>query len=140
MKRIITAFGLAILISLAVVPALGSISTVFAQEDTTVKPPAIPCSKFAPCITEKTQKEGGRSIRTYITEKWASGFFKAFLGIAGVAAVIFIIVGGLQMHLAIGNDEKLGAAKKTITWAIIGLVVSILSLAMVSIISNLNFK
>jgi FtsH-binding integral membrane protein len=57
---------------------------------------------------------------------------------AGAAAVLFIIIGGIQMLTAYGSDEKIGKAKKTITWAIVGLLIAILSYAIVSIISGIR--
>lgn len=101
-------------------------------------PPAIPCSPGLPCITEKTQELGGQSIRDYITEKFAVSFLKSFLGLAAITAVVFIIVGGLQMHLAVGNEEDIKKAQKTVLWAALGLVVCILAVAIVQIISTLS--
>lgn len=62
---------------------------------------------------------------------------KGFLGIIGIWAVMFIIVGGFRMVMAAGNEEQYLAAKKTITWAIIGAVVAILSFSMVAIVQDL---
>jgi|SRR3989344_4282958 len=58
------------------------------------------------------------------------------LGIAGLVAVIFLIVGGFRYITAGGNEETAEAAKKTILNAIIGIVVIILSFVIVSVISN----
>jgi hypothetical protein len=46
--------------------------------------------------------------------------------LAGTVAAIYIILGAYNYFTAFGNDEKAGQAKKTITWAIVGLVVIIL--------------
>jgi hypothetical protein len=54
-----------------------------------------------------------------------------------VFSVIFIIVGGFQMILSGGNEEKLIQAKETITWAILGFVISALSFSIVAIVKNL---
>jgi hypothetical protein len=59
---------------------------------------------------------------------------------AGVAAVLFIIIGGIQILTAYGNDEAIGKAKKTIEYAIIGLLIAILSYAIVSIISVISLQ
>ena len=47
--------------------------------------------------------------------------------LAGGIAAIFIIWGGYGYLTAYGNDEKAASAKKTITWALIGLFVVILA-------------
>ena len=58
------------------------------------------------------------------------------LSIAGLVAVIFLIVGGFRYITAGGNEENAEAGKKTIINAIIGIVVIILSFVIVRVISN----
>ncbi len=62
---------------------------------------------------------------------------KWILGIIGIFAVLFIMIGGFKMITAQGNQESYEGAKKTITWAVIGLVVAILSFSMIAIVENL---
>lgn len=101
-------------------------------------PSVIPCPQNLPCIQPATQKMGGAAIREYILGGFGVKFLTGFLGLVAATSVIFIIVGGLQMHLAFGNDEAVGTAKKTLTWAIVGLVIAILSVAIVRIISSIS--
>src|SRR3989344_2059051 len=58
------------------------------------------------------------------------------LAIAGLVAVLFLIIGGFRYITAAGNEEAGGQAKKIITNAIIGIVVIILSFVIVRVISN----
>lgn len=58
------------------------------------------------------------------------------LWIAGIIAVLFLIIGGLRYITAHGNEEQAEGAKKTITHAIIGLAIIILSFVIVRVISN----
>ncbi|TSA44794.1 hypothetical protein D4R52_03680 [bacterium] len=58
------------------------------------------------------------------------------LAVAGLVAVIFLIVGGFRYILAGGNEEAAESAKKTITNAIIGIVIIILAFVIVRVISN----
>jgi len=44
------------------------------------------------------------------------------LAFAGAVAVLFIVIGGVSYLTAFGNQEKAEQGKKTLTWAIIGLV------------------
>lgn len=118
----------------------GSVSFVFADQEITVKPNPIPCVPNLPCIQKSTQQKGGREIRKYITDTFGVKFFKSFLGLTAATSVIFIIVGGFQLHTALGNEEALGKAKKTLIWAISGLIISILAVAIVQIISKLPFQ
>lgn len=62
---------------------------------------------------------------------------QGFLGIIGAWAVAFIVIGAFKMIGAQGNEEGLTSAKKTITWAVIGLVVAILAFAIIAIVQNL---
>jgi type IV secretory pathway VirB2 component (pilin) len=55
------------------------------------------------------------SIKTYL------------LGGVGFLAVLFIIIGGLQLVTARGNSEQMTKAKKTLTYSIIGLIVVLLA-------------
>jgi hypothetical protein len=61
---------------------------------------------------------------------------KGFLGILAAWAVAFIVIGGFRMVMSQGNEEAYTTAKKTITWAIIGLVIALLSFAIVAMVQN----
>lgn len=54
---------------------------------------------------------------------------------AGVVAVIMIIIGGIQ-YIGSGGGDGLVKAKKTITYAVSGLVIAILAYTIVSFISS----
>jgi uncharacterized membrane protein YidH (DUF202 family) len=58
------------------------------------------------------------------------------LGLAGAVAVIYLIIGAINYFTAFGNEEKATKAKTTITWAIIGVVVIVLSTVIVNEITN----
>lgn len=57
--------------------------------------------------------------------------------LVGSLAVVFLIVGGYRYVMAAGNEEAAESAKKTITHAILGLVIVILSFAIIAIISRI---
>jgi len=59
------------------------------------------------------------------------------LGIAGVIAVVMLIIGGFRYAAAAGNEEAIEAAKKTITYAVIGLVIVALALLIVNTVITL---
>jgi hypothetical protein len=58
------------------------------------------------------------------------------LGFAGALAIIFIVYGGGQMMISRGNPQKLETAKKTLTYAIIGLIVVILAQAILILLTG----
>jgi len=56
---------------------------------------------------------------------------------AGAIALLFLIIGGFQYIAARGNEETTEKAKKTISGAILGLIIIIMSYAIVTMINNL---
>jgi hypothetical protein len=62
---------------------------------------------------------------------------KGTMAIIGIFAVVFIVIGGFRMIIFSGDEEAVTAAKKSITWSIIGLVVAMLSFSMVAIVQSL---
>src|SRR3989344_3937439 len=63
-------------------------------------------------------------------------FITLALSIAGILAIAFIIYGGLQYITSAGNEEQAESGKKTLLNAIIGVVIIVLSYAIVAIIEN----
>lgn len=53
------------------------------------------------------------------------------LGLVGVLAIIMMVVGGAMFLGAAGDMNRIGTAKKIITYAIIGLIVALASLVVV---------
>lgn len=70
---------------------------------------------------------------TSITELVSTGLNFA-LGLAGLISVIYIIIGGFNYITSSGNVEKVQAAQKTITYAVIGLIIVALAFAIKSFI------
>jgi hypothetical protein len=58
------------------------------------------------------------------------------LPIVGIIAVLFIIIGGFQYITSAGNDDMAKKGKQTLTYAIIGLVIVILSYVIITVIIN----
>lgn len=56
------------------------------------------------------------------------------LWIAGILAVVMIIYSGLQMMISSGDSSKTETAKKTLTYAVVGLVVVMLSYVIVGFV------
>jgi|SRR3989344_3073707 len=61
---------------------------------------------------------------------------KWLLTLAGVVATVFLIIGGYQYITAAGNEELAEKGRKTLINAVIGIVVVVLSMAIVTIITN----
>lgn len=60
----------------------------------------------------------------------------AFIIAAGLSAV-FVFIGGINFILSGGNDEKIKTAVNTIRYAIVGLIVTILSFTFVTIVGRI---
>lgn len=67
----------------------------------------------------------------------ATVFVDIIIIAAGVLAIIFVILAGIQIITAGGDAKKLGAAQSRLTFAIIGLAVTALAFVIVAYIQNL---
>jgi|WetSurMetagenome_2_1015567.scaffolds.fasta_scaffold591024_1 hypothetical protein len=72
-----------------------------------------------------------RGILTFVIQ--------ALLGLAGTLSMLFIIVGGFQYITSGMNEKQAESGKKTLTNAIIGLVIVVLSYTIVVVVIN-TFK
>ena len=64
------------------------------------------------------------------------GVIHLLLLVSGSLAVLFIIIGGFFYITSAGNEEQAEQGRATLTNAVIGIVVIILSYAIVNVISN----
>lgn len=55
----------------------------------------------------------------------------------GTVAVIIIIIAGFRMVMSSGNEAELTKAKQALTWAIVGLIVALMSFSIVAIVQKL---
>lgn len=72
---------------------------------------------------------GNQSFGTLITS-----IISILTTAAGIIAIFFIIIGGLKIVTASGDMKKIQAAQQTITYAIIGLVVTALAFVILQLI------
>lgn len=59
-----------------------------------------------------------------------------FLGILGLIAVGFLIYAGVLMVTAGGDEQQVGKARKIITYAVVGIVIILLSWTIVTFVSS----
>lgn len=62
--------------------------------------------------------------------------FEILLRIAGILAVVFVVVGGFQYLITTGEPDKAKGARTTIINALVGLVIAMLATAVVNLIGN----
>lgn len=109
-----------------------SITSVFLTLAILVLPLVVGAQGFRTPSAPGTDPLPGQNTATEIILR----VIQILLAIAGLVAVIFLIVGGFRYITAGGNEETAEAAKKTITNAIIGIVIIILAFVIVRVISN----
>ena len=93
------------------------VTAVFAQ--------AAPPSPFYPSVqptTLPTESDFGRLLTMVINY---------FLGLVGLIAVLMLVIGGIRYITSAGNEQTIEKAKHTILYAIIGIVIVVLSYAIV---------
>lgn len=101
---------------------------------------AAPCSgSAASCITQGQQKVGGNENKTSLEDQ-IKIVVNIMLFILGAIAVIMIIIGGIRYATSNGDSSSIKAAKDTILYAVIGLVVAIMSYAIVNFIVSTAFS
>ena len=62
----------------------------------------------------------------------------AVIGVLGLAAVVVIIIGGINYMMSSGDASKVKKAKDTILYGVIGLVICVLAFAIVNfVIANI---
>lgn len=57
---------------------------------------------------------------------------------AGLLSVIFIIIGGVKYTLSGGDAAGLKSAKETITYAIVGLIVTLLAFGIINFVTGIS--
>ena len=79
-------------------------------------------------------------VSPYITQNLLPRIARTITGLAITLAVIALIFGSIQFLTAYGDETKLTNAKKTFTFAMIGLVISLLAFAIVQLIFFTGFQ
>ena len=94
-------------------------------------------SAWSSC-TDKTSVPGQEVATLNCIPVILGNIINALLGLAGVVALILIIWGGISYISARGDAQGVEAAKKRITWAIIGLLIVVFSFAILGFIRTLT--
>lgn len=93
---------------------------------------------FAFSGTMEDGAEAARGIDQATTLFGASGIFttisNVMLFIVGAISVIMVIIGGLRYVISGGNSSNITAAKNTILYAIVGLIIAIMAYAIINFV------
>jgi TRAP-type C4-dicarboxylate transport system permease small subunit len=74
------------------------------------------------------------SVATDSAPNMVKDIINILLFVLGIIAVIMIIIGGIRYVVSAGDSSAITAAKNTILYAVIGLVVAILAFAIVNFV------
>lgn len=129
MRKIFFSFVI-VLIGLTVVP--GAVLAAGVQIDPAFQPdnaPTLGIENRAAGYTEK-------NVRTSLTQQ----FIGVVLGLAGIVAVYSILTNAFWMVASGGAEEKITQHKKGLMWALVGLILIILSYSIVRFIISIPFS
>jgi hypothetical protein len=81
---------------------------------------------LAPQIAKASQADNALNPLGNVTgaSELYGRILRSLLGIAGIVALAFFIIGGIILLSSGGNQEKVKTGKNTLVWAIIGLFVA----------------
>ncbi len=110
----------------------------------TITPYGTPTPTPAPVTTQPPSTGGGNAFPTIISPVKArtvpqliSTVIRILFGLIAMAAILVIIVSGFRMVISGSNPAERTKAKNAITWAVIGLLVALMSFSIVSILQKL---
>lgn len=113
-------------IAIAIFSILG---TTTIMSSPTLAADADVCSTNVP---DSVKEAAGCNSNTDSLQSAITNILSAIIGVAGLVSVAYIIVGGIQYMTSSGDSNKTEKAKKTILYALIGLIVCALSFAIVN--------
>ena len=97
--------------------------------------PALPVAALDPleevCSGSNADSEICQGRSTETQSNLVSTIINTLLFFVGILAVIMIIVGGIMYVTSSGDSGRISQAKNTITYSIVGLVVSVVAYAVV---------
>jgi len=70
-------------------------------------------------------------------QEFIKSIIKIIASLAGLVATGFFVVGGFSYITSSGNPEHLDRAKRTITWAAVGLAITIAAFVISNIVTDL---
>lgn len=94
----------------------------------------------APTITGNTPKTSDINVADNYRNTLTLRITNLVLYIAGLVAIFFVVLNGFKMVTSAGSDEVITQTKKGLTWAIVGLLLIILSYSIMRFIISVPFN
>jgi len=134
MKKLIIYILISIFISLN----FGAIST-YATTPPPYNPTLIPKPDALPGkITPVSKDTTTESVRNTLLTKTLPRIAITIIRFAGVAALIFVIIGGVRFAIAYGDEDSITKGKNQIIYAAAGFVLALLAFTIVTIVANID--
>jgi hypothetical protein len=116
-----------------------------AQANKTLPANAAPAANATPPATTTTPAAPAASatdhlfnpIKYTLLPDLIIGLTQIFSGAVIIVSVGFIVLGGVELVSSAGNQESIERGKKTITWAILGMVIALSAFSVVAIIEDI---
>ena len=112
---------------------IGAIATIIAPQMILASSSNLVFADAKTQIESAVNEVGGSENKTDV-RGFIGNIIKTMFFIVGVLAVIVIIFSGVTFVMSAGNSQTIQKAKTTIIYAVIGLIVSILSYAIVNFV------
>jgi Type IV secretion system pilin len=142
MKKTLIYILLALITTLSMVGITANADNLIADDTTTkstYERQLIPKPDLLPGPDKAAQeKEGG--IENLLTDKILPNYAVGLVGFVGMLSVLMLLIAGVRFSMAYGNDEAIQKAKDQAIYALIGLVIAILSYTIVRIVTNVKYE
>ncbi len=112
---------------------IGAISAIIAPQMILASSSNLVFADAKTQIESAVNEVGGSENKTDV-KGFIGNIIKTMFFVVGVLAVIVIIFAGVTFVMSAGNSQTIQKAKTTIIYAVIGLIVSILSYAIVNFV------
>lgn len=125
-----------------------TLAPVFVEEVAAVEPPELPGGSLLPGTSQDVKdavkgQEGDLNAAEkelqWLQTTFLKNIINQLIGWTAALAVVFLVIGGYQYLTAVGNEEQIKSAHKTITWSLAGLLLALLAFAIVQILVNIEF-
>ena len=97
---------------------------------------AVTCTDAASCVTSGVNNAGGTTAPKADAGTIIKTIVDILLFVIGAVSVIMIVIGGLRYVISGGDAKQVQAAKNTILYALVGVIIAILAYAVVNFVSN----
>lgn len=104
------------------------------------QPPIIPAGGTSNTKLYLPHNTSQESNMNYVQNRLLPGITTMIISLTGGLSLVFVIISGIRLLVSYADSSALENTKKTLTYALIGLIISGLSYAIVAIISSITPK